>query len=219
MVLIEHGLDAPVATRIRGDTRRQFGLPNDRPMLLNVGRLVVQKNQDVLIRALVQVPNCHLAIAGGGPNADAYHALARELGVADRLHLLGALSSTDIADLYAAADLFVFPSTWETFGLAAVEAAMMGLPMVVADLAVLREVLTVRRRQPVAFVAPHDFAGWASAIRRALTEKHAADLISEFAQAISQKYSRERMIQAYLSLLNRQDARRVTNALGREISA
>ena len=55
--------------------------------------------------------------------------------------MLGALPADDIADLYAAADLFVFPSTWETFGLAAVEAGMAGLPMVVADLPVLREVL------------------------------------------------------------------------------
>jgi glycosyltransferase involved in cell wall biosynthesis len=219
MVLIEHGLDAPVATRSPADTRRQFGLPTDRPILLNVGRRVAQKNQDVLVRALARTPGCHLAVAGGGPKADAYLALARELGVAGRLHLLGALSSADIANLYAAADLFVFPSTWETFGLAAVEAAMMGLPMVVADLAVLREVLDSRHSQPVTFVAPHDVAGWASAIQSALTENHAPALTSDFAQAISQKYSRERMIQSYLALLHRQNTKRVTNALGREISA
>ena len=72
---------------------------------------------------------------------DFIHALAVTLGVDDRLHMLGALPADDIADLYAAADLFVFPSIWETFGLAAVEAAMVGMPMVVADLPALREVL------------------------------------------------------------------------------
>ena len=76
------------------------------------------------------------------------------LGVDDRLHMLGALSANDIADLYAAADVFVFPSIWETFGLAAVEAGMAGMPMVVADLPVLHEVLRADGCEPVAFVTP-----------------------------------------------------------------
>jgi glycosyltransferase involved in cell wall biosynthesis len=219
MILIEHGLDAPVATKGRRDARLQFDLPSNRPILLNVGRLVAQKNQDVLIRALAQTPDCHLVVAGAGPNADAYRVLAAELGVTDRLHLLGALSSADVANLYAAADLFVFSSTWETFGLAAVEAATMGLPMVVADLAVLREVLTVPQSQPVVFVAPHDVAGWTTAIRTTLAERRASNLLSDFAQAISRKYSRERMIEAYLKLLRRQGAMPVPSGVGKEISA
>ncbi len=100
---------------------------------------------------------------------EAFHTLAVTLGVDDRLHMLGALPADDIADLYAAADLFVFPSTWETFGLAAVEAAMVGMPMVVADLPVLHEVLRADGTEPVAFVAPNNVEGWISAIGKALT--------------------------------------------------
>jgi len=55
----------------------------------------------VLIQALTELPPVHLAIAGAGRNADAYLALAAELGVADRVHMLGALPASDIADLYA----------------------------------------------------------------------------------------------------------------------
>jgi glycosyltransferase involved in cell wall biosynthesis len=141
MMLIEHGVDKPTPILGRNGTRHKFSLPQNAPLLLNVGRLVAQKNQDVLIRALADIPAAHLAIAGDGSNADAYRALATELGVSKRLHLLGPLSPEDVANLYAASDLFVFPSVWETFGLAAVEAAMAGLPAVVADLPVLREVL------------------------------------------------------------------------------
>ena len=82
--------------------------------------------------------------------------------------MLGALQAQDIADLYAAADLFVFPSIWETFGLAAAEAAMAGMPMVVADLPVLREVLHADGSEPVTFVAPQNVEGWIAAIGRAL---------------------------------------------------
>ncbi|MGA9431217.1 MAG: glycosyltransferase family 4 protein [Xanthobacteraceae bacterium] len=201
LILIEHGLDVPAPTASRDATRRRFGLPLSQPILLNVGRLTAQKNQDVLIRALACLPQAHLVLAGAGARDDSFHALAATLGVDDRLHRLGALPSDDIANLYAAADLFVFPSTWETFGLAAVEAGMAGLPMVVADLPVLREVLRADGSEPVAFVAPDDLEGWISAIGRtlaAVTPSSRSD--SAFARALTTKYSRRRMIESYLSL-------------------
>lgn len=149
--------------------RRRFDLPADRRLILSVGRLVEQKNQDVLLEALARMPEAHLALAGGGQKHDAYQRLAASLGVADRVHILGPLPPGDIADLYAAADLFAFPTVWETFGLAAVEAAMVDLPLVVSDLAVLREVLRIDGAEPVAFVDPRDVeraGAWQSAARR-----------------------------------------------------
>jgi glycosyltransferase involved in cell wall biosynthesis len=202
MVLIEHGIDAPAPARPRGEVRRRFGLPADRPLMLNVGRLVEQKNQDVLIAALARVPQVHLALAGGGQKHDVYQALAASLGVADRVHILGPLPSNDIADLYAAADLFVFPSTWETFGLAAVEAAMVGMPLVVSNLPVLREVLQIDAAQPVAFVDPHDVDGWRAAILGVLAAPASSAIIAGFSRAMRHKYSRQRMIDEYLSLFD-----------------
>ncbi len=201
MILIEHGLDAPAPSRHREEARRRFNLPRSQPLLLNVGRLMAQKNQELLIRALPNLPHAHLVLAGGGLKADAYQALAVALGVSDRLHILGALPPSDIADLYLAADLFVFPSTWETFGIAAAEAAMVGMPMVVADLSVLREVLRAEDEAPVAFVPPHDVDGWTSAIRAALAAPSPPQIVATFARTIRRKYSRQRMIESYLSLL------------------
>src|ERR1700730_2172889 len=60
MILIEHGLDAPAPARNREEARRHFDLPLAAPILLNVGRLTAQKNQDVLIRALACLPRAHL---------------------------------------------------------------------------------------------------------------------------------------------------------------
>jgi glycosyltransferase involved in cell wall biosynthesis len=214
MILIEHGLDAPAPTRSREATRRLFDLPLSQQIVLNVGRLTAQKNQDVLIRALACLPQAHLLLAGAGPKDETFHTLAVTLGVDDRLHRLGALPADDIADLYAAADLFVFPSTWETFGLAAVEAAMVGMPMVVADLPVLHEVLRADGAEPVTFVAPNDVEGWISAIGKALTMSPAAGPNAAFARAIGRKYSRQRMVESYLSLFDayaRPDRREVAD--------
>jgi glycosyltransferase involved in cell wall biosynthesis len=200
MILIEHGLDAPMPAASREATRRHLGLPQHEPVLLNVGRLTPQKNQGVLIRALACLPQAHLVLAGAGPSAEPFRALAVTLGVDNRLHMLGALPADDIADLYAAADLFVFPSTWETFGLAAVEAGMTGMPMVVADLPVLHEVLRTGDGEPVSFVAPGDVEGWIAAVARALHAVPAARRSAAFASALRSKYSRQRMVESYLSL-------------------
>jgi glycosyltransferase involved in cell wall biosynthesis len=215
--LIEHGLDQPEATRTREETRRRFGLPATSPVLLNVGRLVAQKNQRILIHALPKVPDAHLVLAGHGPEADAYRQLAAQHGVANRLHLLGALSPAEVADLYAAADLFVFPSIWETFGFAAVEAGMVGTPMVVADVAILRELLDVE--EPVAFVPPHDIDAWARAIRTALDAPPSPLETGELRAKLSLKYSRARMIEAYLRVLAPSTKGAAWNHVGHEISA
>jgi len=196
MTMIEHGVSSPQPRHSRTATLARFGVPDDRCILLNTGRLTGQKNQDVLIRALVDVPSARLVIAGDGPLRAEYAATAQRLGVANRLHLLGDVTRDDIADLLAAADLFVFPSTWETFGLAAVEAVMADLPIVASDLPVLREVLSSEAGAAAAFVAPNDVAAWARAITAA-----PLDTAPATTAAIAQRYSVARMIDAYAALL------------------
>lgn len=204
MVMIEHGVAAPKPARGRAATLAAFGIPAGR-ILLNVGRLVDQKNQGVLIRALARVPSIRLVIAGDGPERPDYTALAAELGVTHRLHLLGDVTRADVADLLAAADLFVFPSTWETFGLAAVEAALVGMPIVAADLPVLREVLSADGGAAAAFVAPFDTEGWVDAINSSMQAAHAPR--TAIVNAVAQRYSVAGMVDAYAALLEH-EARR-----------
>jgi glycosyltransferase involved in cell wall biosynthesis len=198
MLMIEHGVATPKPARGRAATLAAFGVPAGR-ILLNVGRLTEQKNQDVLIRALARVPSARLVIAGDGRERPDYAALAAQLGVTDRLHLLGDVTRADIADLLAAADLFVFPSTWETFGLAAVEAAMAGVAIVAADLPVLREVLSAQGGAAATFVAPFDTEGWVNAINSSAQVDHAKR--AAIVHAVAQRYSVARMVDAYAALL------------------
>jgi len=200
MVLIEHGLDPLVPRSSRAETRARFGLPAAAPVLLNVSRLMEQKNQAILIDALAQVEDAVLAIAGHGPYEAMLRSRADALGVSGRLHLLGPLALQDVADLYGAADAFVFPTNWETFGLVAVEAGLAGLPMVVADIAVLREVLS-SAPSPVRFVARDDTAGWVEAIRAALDAPPAPETRAAFAGALAARYSRAGMVERFVALL------------------
>lgn len=210
--LIEHGVTTPVVRRPRAATWEAYGVPDDGPILLNTGRLADQKNQVVLIRALPALPRARLVIAGGGPLQADYEALAARLGVADRLHLLGAVPYADIADLYAAADLFVFPSVHETFGISAVEAALLRRPAVVADLVVLREVLTIDGSSEAVFVAPHDVEGWQQAIAAALAHPPSPDRLTAFAEGIADRFSEAKMIGRYVELFQRLCPRAVAQA-------
>jgi len=198
IVMIEHGVAPRPATRTRAETLARFAIPDDRRILFNIGRLSAQKNHDVLIQSLAQAPDARLVVAGEGPRRNEHEALAARLGVAERLHLLGDVTPGDIADLLGASDLFVFPSFWETFGLAAVEAAMAGLPIIAADLAVLREVLA---GTDTIFLAPSGQAGWTRAI---LTRAPRTAARRDAALAIARRYSVERMVDAYVALLGRE---------------
>lgn len=204
MTLIEHGVRRPEPEHGRAATLAAFGVPDDGPILLNVGRLAGQKNQGVLMAALRALPSARLVVAGDGPLRAEVEAEAARAGAAERLHLLGAVDPRGVADLLGAADLFVFPSTWETFGLAAVEAALAGLPVVASDLDVLREVLD-GCGVPVRFAPPHDGAAWASAVAAALAGRGPGP---RAAPAGGGRYTIERMAGRYRALLGAADAAR-----------
>jgi glycosyltransferase involved in cell wall biosynthesis len=199
LVTIDHGVAAPRATRTRAETLARFKVPDGWRIFLNIGRLTAQKNHDVLIKSLAQVGDARLVVAGDGPRRDEHEALAAQLGVAERVHLLGDVTPADIGDLLGATDLFVFPSLWETFGLAAVEAAIAGLPIIAADLAVLREVLA---GTGTVFVAPHDQAGWTQAMR---TPAPGGTARRDAALTVARRYAVARMVDAYVALLGRRE--------------
>lgn len=203
LVRIDHGVATPQPRAGRAETWAQYGVPYEGLLLLNVGRLTSQKNQSVLIRALARIPTARLVVAGGGPLEADYRTLADELGVAERLHLLGDVPREAIADLYGAADLFVFPSRWETFGLAAVEAALAGLPVIASDLAVLREVLGSNEDGAATFVAWDEVEAWTAALS---DRSHSTQVTAETnPDRLRRRYSLDRMIASYLGLLARDE--------------
>lgn len=130
--VIRNGVDLD---RIPRRSPRSF---HDIPRLLFVGRLEPQKNPERLLRALKDLPvPWKLTVIGDGSIAPHLRRLADRWNLSSRIHWEG--FQLDVLDRYADYDVFCFPSQWEGYGLAAVEAAAAGLPLVVSDLPVLRE--------------------------------------------------------------------------------
>ena len=110
--------------------RDSFGLPADVPLALFVGDIrTPRKNLDTVIRALQQTPEIRLAVAGSVKDSP-FPALARELGVGDRVFFLNKVSR--IPALMRSVDFFVFPSRYEAHPLVLLEAMASGLPAIVS---------------------------------------------------------------------------------------
>jgi glycosyltransferase involved in cell wall biosynthesis len=148
-------------------------------------------------------PSWHLALAGQGADEARLRQLADDLKVSDRLHLLGEIAPRQIADFLACLDIFVFPTQAETFGLAAVEAANAGVPSVVTDLPVLREVLSFEGKPTALFVDASDQAKLSAAVSRLLTDQALSDELQKNAKGLRLRYSVDAMVEEYVQILNR----------------
>ncbi|MGY4410363.1 glycosyltransferase involved in cell wall biosynthesis [Bradyrhizobium sp. LB7.1] len=166
MVHVPHGFDDKALTLSKQAARQKFNLPPDAVLLGCAARLHPHKRLDAAIRLLPDQPSWHLALAGQGADEARLTQLADELNVSDRLHLLGEITPRQMAEFLAALDVFVFPTQAETFGLAAVEAANAGVPSVVTDLPVLREVLSVEGKPTALFVDASDHTKLSAAVSR-----------------------------------------------------
>lgn len=111
--------------------RASLDTPEGVPLLLGMGRLHDAKAHDVSLKALTQIPDAHLWIAGAGGLEEKLKAMAGALGVEDRVRFLG--WRQDAAALYKAADVCVFPSRFEPLGNVVIQAWAHGLPVVAAN--------------------------------------------------------------------------------------
>ena len=140
LVAIPHGVDASsykLNSRDRDDTlnerRRLFG---DAPVLGFIGRFVRYKGLSVLVDALVRLDGVHALMIGDGPLRRQTEEQARIAGVAERMHFLGNVDEITKIRSLVMMDVLLLPSveTTEAFGLAQIEAQLMGVPVVASNL-------------------------------------------------------------------------------------
>ena len=124
--------------------RRKYAMDNEK-IILFMGRLVYEKGVQNLIAAMPKVlasyHDAKLVIAGKGGMLDELKAQADYLGISNKVYFAGYMNGKDVERMYKAADISVFPSTYEPFGIVALEGMLSGTPVVVSDVGGLNEIV------------------------------------------------------------------------------
>jgi 1,2-diacylglycerol 3-alpha-glucosyltransferase len=200
-VLLDYGVTTPVHVIPTGLAAHRFSpgdgarfraahaLPQERALLLYIGRVAHEKNIEFLLHVFAKVrnsvPDALFVIAGEGPARAPLRELASRLGLAEHVHFVGYLDrNTQLLDCYAAADVFVFASRTETQGLVLLEAMAQGAPLVsTAKLGTC----SILKDGCGALIVPEEVAPFAAAAVRVLQD---AQLRASLAAA-GRRYARE----------------------------
>ena len=126
------------------DFRRQYAMDNEK-IILYVGRLVYEKGIQNLIAAMPKILDRYhdskLIICGRGGMIDELMEQVKYLGIDNKVYFAGYCDSKKMQKMYKCADVAVFPSTYEPFGIVAIESMLSGTPTIVSDVGGLNEIV------------------------------------------------------------------------------
>ncbi|MCF0243796.1 MAG: glycosyltransferase [Bacteroidaceae bacterium] len=166
-----------------------------RKIITNVAGFRYQKDQPTLIRAMAFLPEeFHLCLAGDGERREEYEGIIAELGLQDRVHLLGLRS--DIPEVLAASDYVVMCSHFEGLSLSSLEGMASGRPFLASDVDGLHEIVD---GNGVLF-AHEDAKGFAEAVMRLEGDEEYRREIVRKCQAKAAKYDVSVMVERYLGV-------------------
>jgi glycosyltransferase involved in cell wall biosynthesis len=185
IVVIPHGIATPSPQR----PKVRSGGVN----LVCIGKVERKKRFDVPIRALTLLRDLdvRLTIVGEGPLRPNCIELARNLGVAERVHLPGFLDDTGLREVLQGANLGVAPSMWEGFGYMTLEMMAYGLPVLASNAGAFPEV--VRKGYNGFLFAPGDFENLASRIRGLYADPDLLDILAAGAAETAREFSLAKM--------------------------
>lgn len=177
----------------RQEIRNKLGIPDGKIILMSVGELSKRKNHMVVVEALAWLKEYDIlyVICGDGPLKARLRVKAEELGVRDRLKLLG--FRKDIAELHKAADIFAFPSLQEGLPVAVMEAMASGLPVVASKIRGNEDLIS--NNQGGYLVKPKDSEQVAKAIEKMIQNPEKREKMEKRNLEIITKYGQETVLQ------------------------
>ncbi|WP_020375628.1 glycosyltransferase family 4 protein [Sulfobacillus thermosulfidooxidans] len=191
----------PVAVEQMEQLTSTYGLVK-RPRLLYVGGYDPRKNVQTLLKACQKVfarLNDGELVLVGALNHEPTTRLVTELGMEDRAILTPYLSRRNVVALYQAADLFVYPSTYEGFGLPPAQALAMGIPVIAGDISAVSEVVG----DSGLLVPPKEVDAWVDTIIKVIQTPALAQKMAARGRARAEDFSWENIAQQYQKLYHR----------------
>lgn len=176
--------------------KASLGIPTDAQVVFSVGELNRNKNHETVIRAVAGLDShVHYVIAGKGALDTHLTELAKELGVSDRVHLIG--YREDVAELYRMADVFAHPSYREGLPVSVMEAMASGLPIVASK---IRGNVDLIKESGGFLLSPDDVDGLKNALEKILSDADMRKKMGDFNTVEARKYSYEAIEKAILGI-------------------
>jgi len=193
--VILNGVDVDEFFPGKGD-RAKLGLPESVPLAMFTGDIrTPRKNLDSVLKALVKVPDLHLAVVGATARSP-YPDLSQELGIADRVHFLG--FRRDVPEIMKAVDFFVFPSRYEACTLVLLEALGTGIPVITAVTTGGAEI--VKPECGILLSSSEDVAALADGMARLAGDRELRLQMGKSARAIAEQHTWKSKAEAYNDL-------------------
>jgi UDP-glucose:(heptosyl)LPS alpha-1,3-glucosyltransferase len=201
IVTIPNGINLtrynPSRAKTKAQVRRELGVAEDTPLILFVGSQFRLKGLEFVIRSLPKLKTGAQLLVVGNDSANGFRSLAKELGVADRVHFAG--PRNDLPDIYPAADIFVFPSLYETFALVCVEAMASGVPVLASRVGGIEDYL---QDDENGLFIERDASDIAEKIDRVLSDPDLRERFVINGLATAANYSWDAIAQQYLRLFD-----------------
>lgn len=187
------------------DWRSKLGIAAHSPVIGYVGRLAHNKGVDVLLQAATEVnrqhPECQWLIVGDGAEKPRLQAIAKQGGLADKVHFIGSLPRDAVYGAMKGFDIAVVPSREEGFGLTALEAMACGVPLVASGVDALQEV--VKDGETGLLFSPGDTSALADSLVQLLSSAGQQQALARAASRHAGNiYGRQAFVEKLGSLLN-----------------
>ena len=183
ITIIRNGTDMTVPENARELVDRvneKYGLADEENVLLFVGRVVQTKNLKLVFAALKKLNGSvpfKMVVVGDGEGMKEYRQMVLEYGLGDRVLFVGEVTDRQfLKAFYLRADLFVFPSVFDTASLCPIEAAAFGLPTLLVKDSPTSEII---RDGFSGYAVPADADEWAERLKYILSDKSALAAVRE----------------------------------------
>lgn len=182
----------------RAEAKAALGVSG--PLIVTIGALIPRKGQALVVEALQHIPAANLWCIGEGADRPALEKLARDLGLAERVHLPGNLPHEEVAEMVAAADVMALPSASEGLANAWVEALASGTPIVISDAGGAGELLDRPEAGAIVAREPDEIA---SAIRTILSDPPDQQVVRNTVDRFSWERNSDALFQHLSDLVER----------------
>ena len=193
-------LPTPLNDEEKKAVRKKLGIKEEK-VVLSVGQFIYRKGFDVLIRSAKLLPDTVALIIIGGKPTEEYKQLVKEQGI-HNVYFCDFLSKNELAEYYKCADMFVFPTREDIWGLVINEALSKGLPIITTERC-LAGVEMVKEGENGFIVPVDNFERLAKKILRLLLDRPLAEKMSEKNVEKAKLYTIETMVKSRLELFGK----------------